>query len=269
MALGIGKLKSKFEAIRDESNVAQIDNNCFGFISLNKGGGSKTVASAVALELSKKYRVCVVDCNFVQPGMGVLLETPIRTSMSVMNYFTSSAEIPDCIHPVKNQKNMWIVSTSPVDSPQPMADLRRDRFKELIEYLKKSFDLLIFNISYNPFAEWFILPLGYLDKGYIVWDEQTDNIVMTEAMISYVHQTTDSANIINNIIINKKTRYPIQYEAIKRIECELMTEIPFDGNIMLAKNEGKILLDNKNIDKRFFKEISKISKDIESHRIHK
>lgn len=258
----VDRIKETFETAKKEAERAaeEFDRTTYGIISVNNGAGSTTTAVNIALELSKKYRVCILDCNFPQPSVGITLSNPVVPEKSIMNYFNSSAEISDCVMDVKNKKNLWMVSTSPVDHPRDMADLDEELLRDLIKYLQKSFQYLILDLNYNPFAEWFVYALDYVDKAYFVWDEQIDNVIKTKAVLDYVHQISNKANNINNVILNKRTKFTFPYEKITEIECNLIAEIPYLHDLVVMKNEGKVYVGS---DKRYNKSIGEIVEDIE------
>lgn len=258
-----GKIKDGFDFAKKaaEKLAEEFDRSTYGFISLNNGAGATTTAINTALELSKKYRVCILDCNFTQPSVGVTLSTPILQEKSILNYFNSSAEISDCVNDVKNNKNLWVVSTSPVDHPRDMAEIDEQLLRELLIYLEKSFQYLILDLSYDPFAEWFVFALEYADRGYFIWDEQIDNALKTKVALDYVHQLTNKANNINNVIINKRTRYTFPYPKIEEIQCNLIAEIPYLHDLVILKNEGKVYSGK---DKRYNKSLEELIQDIEN-----
>lgn len=258
----IDRVKGALGTIKRQVEVEEFDRSVYGFISLNNGAGATTVAVNTAVELSKKYRVCILDCDFLQPNVGINLSTPVLPDKSILNHLNSSGDLKDCILDVKNNKNLWLVSTSPVDFPGAMAsEIGEKEFADLINYLKKSFQYLILNMSYEPISEWFVYSVANLDKGYFVWDEQIDNKIKTEVAIDYVNQVTKKAQSINNVIINKRTNYTFPYSKVEEAQCNLIAEIPYLHDIFIMKNEGKIFKSNQ--DKRYAKSIKEIVKDIE------
>lgn len=260
------KIKETIVGTLDEiqqGDIVGFDKRCYGFISLNNGAGTKTVATNVAIELSKKYSVCIVDFNIFQPGVWVLLNTPVKSETSLVRYFASNMELKDGFLAVDGVKNLRFLSTSPLDPPMLMGDVRKEDIDNLLDYVKEAFDYVIIYMNYNPFAEWFVYSLFHLDKGYFVWDEQVDCALKTKVVLDFVHKVSGKANNINNIILNKATRRAYDYKRIDQIESNFISELPFVVDIINAKNLGKIYMKSDGVDKRYSAGIKVIVSDIE------
>lgn len=250
--------------IRKEVDASDYTGSCFGFISLNNGAGVKTTAVNVAIELSKKYRVCILDCNFIQPGAWVLLDTPIKEEKSLTKFLVSKQEIADCFIPVEGLKNIWLISTDPLDSPILLGSISKETIDEMMDYLKRAFDYIIMPMTYNPYAEWFVYILYHLDKGYFVWDDQVDCALKTKVVLDYVHRISSKASQINNVILNKLFKGAYDYELIAKVECDYITELPYVREIPLDKNTGKIYMKRSSINKKYKEGIEAIAEDIQS-----
>lgn len=257
-------MKNLFDNLRDTEVLEDIQSNMYAFISLNNGTGAKTVATQIAVEMSKENkRVGLIDMNFIQPGLSFMVNETVTKDKSILQYFNAGADIKDCIIPVKERKNMWLVSTSPLDIPLDMAEINHEMLSEMLDYFETSFDYVIMYMSYLPLAEWFVYTLEHIDKGYIIWDEQLDNILKTKAMIDFVHQISYKANSINNIVLNKTSDEAYNFNAIDEIQCNFIGELPYIKEIQLLKNEGKLYLDKKmNVDKKYRDGVEKIIKDM-------
>lgn len=260
---GVNGLKKTLDRIQEGNLKDVFDRNFYGFISLNRGCGVKTVACQVAYELSRSYRVCVIDCDLLMPGMGVLFNTPVTEDMSVMRYFNSNKEIADTFIEVKGVRNLWLISASPLDDPVEVAGISEESFNELFRYIKDTFDYVIASIPYFPFGEWFVCTLPFIDRGYFVWDEQVDNALNTKGVLRYINKISDKANSVNNIILNKRTSMAYPYNKIEEAECTLVTEIPFSFDVMRAKNEGRIYV-AKGADEGYMDGINVLIRDIKS-----
>lgn len=261
---GLQSIKKSLEDIQDKGLVDDFDNSFYAFISLNKGSGAKTTATHIAYELSKRYRVCLLDCNLLQPGTGVLLNTPVTKDMSVMGYFNSNKEIIDVFIEPEGMENLWLISASPVDNPLGIATISEESYDQLVDYVKRTFDYVIAYVPYFPLGEWFVNTLKFIDKGYFVWDEQIDNVINTKVVLDYINKISDRANCVNNIILNKKTEMAYPYFKIEEIGCDLVVELPFIEDILMAKNEGRLYVKSSGVDKGYRDGLGVIIKDIKS-----
>ena len=231
----------------------EILSSTYMFVSLNNGAGCKTIASQVALALAQgeKDIVGIFDGDFFMPVMSSVMNTTIGKEDSILNYFNAGKEINECIIESKEAKNIKLVSASPVDKPVELLNVDREMVEDLYDYLKKTFDYFIICIPYLPLCEWFVYGLSYVDKGYLVWDEQPTNAVKTRIVLDFVNSVSDKANSINNIIINKRTKYGFPYEEIDKIECNYITEFPFVEELDRLRKEGKQYVKQSAIDNNF------------------
>lgn len=265
MALGLKKAREVVEEIKNSVHVGKFAKNFYGFISLNNGAGAKTVAVNTAIELAKDYKVCLVDCNLFQPGLCHTLNNQINKEDSLSRYLNSSVEKEKVFKTVSGVQNMWMVSASPLDSPLDFIRVDEDTYKSLLDYIKESFDYVIAYMPYHPLSEMFAFTLDYLDRGYIVWDDQVDCGTKTAFLLQYVNDTSKKANEINNVILNKlpkKRDYSVSL--IKNVECNLIATFPFNGNIPLAKNEGKIFNAKNMGDKDYLDNMKLLIDDIKN-----
>jgi len=256
-------LEEAVHNIKSQVSVEKLKNSAISFISLNNGAGAKTILSNIAVQLNSKYRICLFDANFYQPSLASLFGEVVTKEKSILNYFNLGKELQGCINEVKGQKNMWVVSTSPVDSPIDMASLDSTKVTGLAQFLKDNFDYLLIYMSYNPFAEWFLDVLPVVDKGYIIWDEHPENVIKTKTMLKFIHQTSNKATVVNNIIINKRTDIAYPYTVIDELQCYFISELPFNIDIMKLASEGKIYMTTKRIDKNYESGIKTIIENLQ------
>ena len=251
------------DVLYDETILGDFDKNCFGFISLNNGAGAKTVATNVAIELSNKYRVCLVDLNLYQPGVWVLLNTPVKENNSLVRYFSSNLDIDGTFLNVKGLKNLRLISASPLDSPMVIDNVYKENLDSYINNLKGIYDYVILSMNYNPFAEWFVYPLFHLNEGYFIWDEQVDCVLKTKVVLDFIHKISDRANNVNNVIINKAENVAYDYSRIDQIECNFISELPFEYDIFNFKNKGQIYMKSGSVSKKYQTGINNIVLKIE------
>jgi len=265
MALGIiSKAKEKVEEMKKDIHIGKFAKNFYGFISLNNGAGTKTIAVNTAIELAKEYKVCLLDCNFFQPGICHTLNSQVYEDDSISKYLNSSVEKEKVFKPITGFQNIWLVGASPLDFPLNFDKINEGTYKELLNYIKESFDYVIAYMPYHPLAESFIYTLEYVDKGYIVWDDQVDCGTKTKFLLDYVNVISKKANCINNVILNKLPKRDYSVNLVKNVECNLVVTFPFNNNIPLSKNEGKVF-NAKNIgDKSYVDNTKLLMNDIKS-----
>lgn len=239
----VGSVLNKIQEINVETENEYIRFNVFSFMSLNNGTGAKTVASQIAYLLeSKNTKVCLLDGDIIHPYLGYNLNTIIEKETSLLQYTNYGKEINEVYNKVKGVDNLWIVSASLKDKVVEKGNVGKQEWENLIKTLKETFDFVVILLNYNPFAEWFIYSLPYIDKGFIVVDEQLESIFRTKYFIEFVNSISARANSLNNIIINKCTNNPFEPDRYKDIKCNVISELPFINDIVLAKNEGKIYI---------------------------
>lgn len=216
-------------------------NNVIGFISLRNGAGAATVLSNVAYLLAEdNSRTCIVDLSFFMPNLYTFYNKKITKDKSFINYFNSGRPIPEVLNQIND--NLWLISMSFATKPYESGFIDEHSIKNAIKELKKTFDFVLLYMPYEPLQEFFIDALALVDRGYIVWDEQIDCAPKTNQMIDWVYKMSSStvANKINNIILNKRTERGYPEEVISKIQCDLITELPFDKEIPETKNNGTV-----------------------------
>lgn len=259
---------NKLGKVLDKIGEANIDNegtgfNTFSFTSLNNGAGAKTVASQIAYLLaSENERVCLIDCDLISPCLGYMMNTIIGRDESVIGYTNFDKELNEVLIKVKGINNLWLISASPADRLVDVGRVNKKHWNNLIKNVKSIFDFVIINLNYNPFAEWFVHTLPFIDKGFIVVDEQIETILKTKYFLSFVHSISNKAGALNNIIVNKCTDNPFEISKYKDIECNIICELPFKKEIMVSKNEGKIYLKSSGASNEYIDGVKEIVREI-------
>lgn len=260
-----GLLRNKTEEITDQaSSRASSLMKTFSFTSIGGGSGASATLLYVAQYLAKveNKQVCVLDLNFLQPDLLYNLNVDVTTENTITNYLKGSTRLQDCFIKDTVLKNLHLVTASPKDDLVLLMNLDPD--KRLIENLITSlgmFDVVLINLPYVQPMITFIEPLAVIDRGYLVIDERLSNLKKVDEALDFLHRFQAKANVFNNIVLNKRTDYMYPLELITKSKSNLVTELPFERDLVQFMNERTPLVD-RDISKAYQTGISDVLSDM-------
>jgi MinD-like ATPase involved in chromosome partitioning or flagellar assembly len=231
----------------------------FGFISLLNGAGTTTLAVNTASLLSREgKKVLLLDAHFHQPNVFHFfngLSVPEEKSVSM--YFANKVTEKELNIKVPGHDNLWLISASPLDRVDKIMHADENNLARLMEYVSSTFDFVIADIPYLPFASWFLDIVEHMDKSVIVWDEQIDCGYKTMQLINFLDEHSDCVNMVKNIVVNKKTKRAYEFDKIKsQYNCNFVCAIPYIEDMGELKSNGELILDSDKMTRQFSKEFS-------------
>lgn len=262
----IGYLKERNQEVVNEITLNQYSLlKTFSFTSVGGGTGTSTIILYIAQYLAKEQnkQVCVVDLDFLQPDLLYNLNVDVTTENTILNYLKGLKKLQDCYIEDELIPNLRLVTASPKDPLELLLNLRTDEdvIGNLIDQVQNVFDYVLINLPYRqPFIT-FIEPISRIDRGYLVADERLSALMKIKGILSFIQSYQGKASIFNQLILNKRTEYDYPYEKIKEINCELVSEIPYEEDLIHYMNVRKPLI-NQKVSVEFQKAIFNIIEDM-------
>nr|WP_243735260.1 AAA family ATPase [Paenibacillus turpanensis] len=226
----------------------------FGFISLLNGAGASTLAVNTASLLSRQgKKVLLLDANFHQPNLFHFFNgMSVPDEKSVSMYFANKITEKDLNLKVPGHENLWLISASPTDRVDKIMHANEENISRLMEYVSNTFDFVIADIPYLPFASWFLDIIEHMDKSVVVWDEQIDCGYKTMQLIDFLDEHSDCVNMMKNIVVNKKTKRAYEFDKIKsQYNCNFVCSIPYIEEMSELKSNGELILDSGKMTREF------------------
>lgn len=262
--LFIGKLKSKTEEVAELEQYQRGLLKTFSFTSVGGGSGSSTLLLYAAQYLAKDLgkQVVILDLNFLQPDILYNMKVEVLEENSILNYLKGSSKIESCYVQDEGFENLKLVTTSPNDDVELLMNLSVDSnaIGNLIEKLT-DFDFVLINLPYVKSFSTFIETVLVVDKGYLVLDDRLSNIKKADELVTFVHKYMDRGNVMNHVVLNKRSKHAYPYESLDEVNMKLVTEVPYDIKVVDAMNTKAALL-NQSFSKDWFDAVGGLIEDI-------
>ncbi|MBN2450033.1 MAG: polysaccharide biosynthesis tyrosine autokinase [Lentisphaeria bacterium] len=118
---------------------------CFGVTSTEPGEGKTTVALNLAIALAReKRRVLLLECDMRRPRLKHILgeDLPVDPAKGVSTVLVGDDELREVVGQLEAMPNLDIAICGPVP-PNPAELMGTDRFREVLEEARKSYDYVI------------------------------------------------------------------------------------------------------------------------------
>lgn len=243
---GVGYLKDKTSKVTDKEKYQQELLKTFSFTSVGGGTGNSTILLYVAqyLSLVEKKQVLLIDLNFLQPDLLYNLNLEVTSENSILNYIKGTKKLEDCFIQDTKNPQLHLITASPKDDVVLLMSMRDDRniIGEMIEKVEM-FDYILINLPYvQPFIT-FIEPINVIDRGFLIVDERLSCLKKIQTMLDFIHSFTAKSHLFNNVVINKRTKYEYPYETLNELHCNVISEVPYDTELMKYVNEKDPYID--------------------------
>lgn len=250
----LGYLKGKSrEVVSVEQEIYEGVIKTFSFTSLGGGSGSSMLILYLAqfLAREKQKQVCVLDLNLLEPDLLYHFNVDVTTENTLMNYFKGRSKLSDCFIQDESLKNLHIVTNSPKDDPLMVLSIGEDEriISNLVESLEV-FDYVLINLPYELNSLSFAGAVGEVDRGYVVMDERLSSVVKLKRFLDNLHTFYGKSNNFNKVVLNKRTDHDYPYEQLEVAKSELVTEIPFESELVHMMNT-KVDLYKQDLTKEF------------------
>lgn len=271
--------KIEKEVVIENENSFIFDNS-IGFLGVKGGVGTSSLLANVALDVASKGKsVCIMDADVFKPSIIRMFDcaSELEEEQGLQTVLKDdSCDIRDNLIKTKYD-NVYILSRSLNDKIEDFLDFEEKDFKRVIDELKSVFDIVLIDIPLNFCLEFCIYPLKFVDRGFMVWEDNIECFQNTFDIKFFLKYAADiDTGKISNIIINKRRLsglmdasakgligVPFNTENISELKCRLFSEVPFIGEIQNYINEGRPYLKaGSKINGRFLSEIEKITRFI-------
>jgi len=157
-------------------------------------GEGKTFTSlnlAMSLAISGK-RTVIIGADLRKPKMSLYL-TGKKSTEGLSNYLAGQMSLEELVHATDLDENFFYIGSGPLP-PNPAELLMQDRMKELLEYLRQSYDFVLVDIS----------PVGLVADALLLKDQVDASIFVTRFKVTKKGALT----IIDDIYRSQKLPNP-------------------------------------------------------------
>lgn len=174
--------------LRIEQENKKNDTKVIMVTSTMPNEGKSMVSSNVAISLSQKgHKVILIDLDLRNPSIISTLREK-ELSGNIVGYLKGDFAIEEIINKYKNTSLDVIYGVT--SSTESTELLSKDKFKELIEYLKKQYDYIILDVP----------PLYMMEDAHIIAKNSDSALVVIKQDFVHVYDILDSLEELNENI---------------------------------------------------------------------
>lgn len=255
--LSVGKLLERLsptDRIYEELESRKILDNVIGFIPFSDSTDTSILITNIAALLAKKgLNTCILDAKVFYPSIYKLLDCEANTKGQGLIKVLRSDKV-DLREEVNETKfkNLYILSSSPLDAIEEYFDFEMDDIERVINMLKDMFDMVLIDIPNIPPLEFCIASIKNCNVGFSVWSERVECPQNMNRFFEYIGSLGVGTSKFSNIIINNQHGFEYDKSIISEMNMRLIAEFPFVPAAINFSLEGKIYtVDGALMDKRY------------------
>jgi MinD-like ATPase involved in chromosome partitioning or flagellar assembly len=240
------------ETSKIKAEVSLSQHKIIGAVSLAQDNGTTTIVTELAdYYASLGNKVLVIDLNIFSPKLPYYYRTKVDRESSLINLIVSKKDPKSYFTRIPGREGAYFMSPTIIDPIPTSISGTLEDYEYLFNNMATKFDYTFVIIPFDPVFEWFKVAINAIDKGFMVINENPYNFHMIHRVIQFVHETYALGNKINNVLLNKRSKYDFDYSLIKVSHCNYVGEIPFIEQIQQLNIEGKRFNQHGNKDKKY------------------
>lgn len=247
------------EQFQGDTQEEKLLYSVFGFLSATDFTDNGILLSNLGYSLARQdYNVCLVDFKVFYPNLYLYLNVPQNKRgnglLAVLK--DDRADIKEEIKPTKYER-LFLLSPSPQDLMEEYFDFSMERVCEVIETLKKSFDIVLLDIPNNPPLEFCLGAMKQSHMGFFTASERIDAISNITRLLDFANSLGISAAKFTNIIFMNMQDIKYDFSMIKKLQLNIVASFPLAKGAAADALEGKLYIkDNTLINNQYKKELA-------------
>ncbi|MCL1975593.1 MAG: ATPase [Firmicutes bacterium] len=233
----------------------------FGFISSTDFTDNAILISNLGYIMARQnFNVCVVDFKVFYPNLYLYLDVPqnLRGNGLLAVLKDDKADLREEVKPTK-YTGLYLLSPSPQDLMEEYFDFSVDKVCEVIEIIKKKFDIVLIDIPNNPPLEFCLGAMKQSHMGFFTASERIDALSNITRLLDFVDSVGVSVAKFTNIIFMNMQDIKYDFSMIKKLKFKIVAGLPLIKGAAADALEGKLYIkDNSLVNNLFKKEIAKI-----------
>lgn len=258
---GIMQKAAPREQLNADTNAGKLLYSVFGFISSTDFTDNAILISNLGFILAKQnYNVCVVDLKVFYPNLYLYLDVPqnLRGKGLLTVLKDDMADLREEVKPTK-YTGLYLLSPSPQDLMEEYFDFSVDKVCEVIEHLKKYYDIVLIDIPNNPPLEFCLGAMKQCHMGFFTASERIDALSNITRLLDFANSVGVSVAKFTNIIFMNTQDIKYDFSIIKKLQLKIVAGLPLVKGAASDALEGKLYIkDNPLINTLYRKEMAKI-----------
>ncbi|MCX7711683.1 MAG: ATPase [Clostridia bacterium] len=260
----LARLSPKENAFQ-ELERQKILENVIGFVPAGDHTDISLLVSNLGLYLADKgFSTCILDAKVFYPNIYKLLDCEANLKGRGLLKSVRSDKVDFREEIIKTRfSNLYIMSTSPLDSMEDFFDIKEEEVERVILTLKEMFDLVLIDIPNFPPLEFCYSSIKNSNLGFVVWSERIDCPQNTSRLFQFMSSIGIGIAKFANIILSNQMGFNYDKEIIGDMNLRLMAEFPFIPDLIDCSLDGRVYLkETVLMDNRFKRSIDKLSEVI-------
>lgn len=260
----LAKLSPKENAFQ-ELERQKILENIIGFIPAGDCTDTSLIVSNLGILLSGKgLSTCILDAKVFYPSVYKLLDCEASLKGRGLLRAVRSDKVDFRDEIIKTRfPNLYVMTSSPLDSMEDFFDIREAEVERVIITLKDMFDVVLVDIPNIPPLEFCYTSIKNCNLGFVAWSERIDCPQNTSRLFQFISSLGIGVAKFANVIISNQMGFSYDKEIINDMNLRLMAEVPFIPSVVDCSLDGKVYLtETAFIDKRFRSAMEKLAEII-------
>lgn len=262
---GIFEKASPREQLGAELQASPLMYSVFGFVPATDGTDNVLLLSNLGYVLSQRgYNVCIVDFKVFSPNMYFYLdvEQNARGKGLLTALKDDKADLRDQINKTRID-NLFLLSPSPQDLVEEYFDFSIERVVELVETLKRLFDIVLIDIPNIPPLEFCLGAIKQCHIGYFTATERVDVLSNITRLLDFVSSLGVNVSKFTNVVFTNMQDVKFDINGLKKMRFHIAATIPYAKGALIDALEGRLYLrDNPLVSGQYKKEMGKLVAEI-------
>lgn len=223
----------------------KVIDNLVVFTNAAGGTGASTLLSNVAYTATREgLSVIIVDLNIMCPVQHTYLGIDQTLEKDdLVSFLNGSTDLNNSIDSSTDINILFANNRTLSDEINCNNRIPVENMQSMFQYLRNYYDLVLVDCPMRIDSMLHNTALYLADAIYIVWDEGISSIINTEKIRRNMALSGIDSYTKMRVILNKRTSLRFSDYSLKKLNLELIGELPFSIDVIDNSLRGKIFCD--------------------------
>ena len=230
---------------KDYDNGKKVIENVIVFTNASGGTGASTIIGNVAFAATQRgLNALIIDLNILCPvqhtylGIDQTLEKP-----DLVSFLNGQDDLRKCIDSTQEINILFANNRTLSDELNCNNKVPVDNFISMLQTVRNYYDLVLIDCPMRIDSLLYNTAFYCCDAIYMVWDEGIGSIINTEKVRRNMAISGIDSYTKMRVILNKRTSIDFSDFSLKKLNLELIDELPFSTDIIDNGLRGRIFCD--------------------------